>query len=126
MPIERTIYHCKICKRIFFKKGNCIRHERDCWIDVENKSCITCFINMSIKGWCPKKEERRDTYSNNGGIYYVTTTDKVIVHCENWVPIKVEDNDEFLSPIKKYGNYRNQRIRFSIKNLEKKNANKNS
>lgn len=41
--IERVIYQCEHCyKRKLMNKSAMKKHEKECWYNPENKTCVTC------------------------------------------------------------------------------------
>lgn len=40
--IEKTAYLCGFCKRIYFKKENCEKHEPECYHNPIMAACCTC------------------------------------------------------------------------------------
>lgn len=52
--IERVIYQCEHCyKRKLMNKSAMKKHEKECWYNPENKTCVTCkygeqFLNYGV------------------------------------------------------------------------------
>lgn len=48
MPIERKIYYCEHCmRRRLMDRRKIEKHEKECWSNPENKSCLSCYYSQS-------------------------------------------------------------------------------
>lgn len=86
MPRPITRYQCVHCnKKVYANKSRTARHERECFYNPENKSCITC-KNMT---------------DDEHGAFCEVHEKEVLVHgspiknCEAWQEITYDDYEEF-------------------------------
>jgi len=70
-------YQCE-CGKVFAKKSNCLKHEKNCWRNCENKTCKTCpyFDNDKKACFHPTPGQREIAFQKEELTFYK--------NCESW------------------------------------------
>ena len=50
---KETVYRCEYCNKPYFNSTSCRNHEKICFRNEDNKTCITCLhSNFNYNGGC--------------------------------------------------------------------------
>jgi len=80
MPTPITRFKCDYCKRHYSIKSDAVRHEKQCFWNPANKSCVTC-SNLTIDGNCLFTQQ--PAFSKGHSVH----------DCKDWIEGSFEDEE---------------------------------